>query len=128
MKNSTAYNWASAIIGFAVGIMFCIVVQEARAEEVCYEAYSTPVVVEYRITNLMITAYMFDTVEELAADVGEDVAAWSECETIVEQNIAWCEIWMVIPTNVLGDPHMDGLGHETLHGLIGDFHPEDNLE
>jgi len=131
MKETTRYELSGIIWGFIMGVAFTLALlagREARAEDICYAPYSTDVTPEYVVTNLLVTTHIFATVEELAADVGEDVASYSICETIVEENIAWCEIWIVQPTKVLGDPYMDGIGHEVAHGIWGDFHPEDNLE
>lgn len=104
-------------------LWFIAHVDIAGAKDVCYAPYGTEVTPEYEVTNVMVTAYVFDTAEELSADVGEKVASYSVCETLVEENVAWCEVWIVQPTNVLGDPAMDGIGHEVGHGIWGDFHP-----
>lgn len=94
-------------------------------DEVCYEPYGADIEAEYESDSLLITVNWYDSIEELQEAIGEeDTEAISECEVHPDRDIGWCEIWVVRPTKVLGDPNMDALGHEVLHGLWGDYHIE----
>jgi len=52
---------------------------------------------------------------------GDAFAEW----VVRDDGIADCTLWIHMPQQVLGDPDMDGIGHELLHCLAGNFHPED---
>ena len=98
------------------------------AEDVCFANGDELVKLEYLVSNLLLTVNWFDTEEELAEAVsalGYEVdqnLELSLCEVHPEQNIGWCELWLVKPQTVIGDPFMDSLGHEAAHGFFGDFH------
>ena len=87
----------------------------SASEQYCYEPYGSPVIATHHVSNLMISVNWIDD------DVG-DSEAWSKCEINEKHNTGWCEIWVKRPQKVIGDPAMDALGHEVLHGLLGDFH------
>lgn len=90
---------------------------------VCYEGGDEAVKPEFELTNMSMTVHWFDTVPELQEATGRrDAEALSSCEHYEDLNMAFCEIWVVRPARVLGDAQMDSLGHEVLHGLMGDFH------
>ena len=54
-----------------------------------------------------------------------EVDAWNECWNLTDRG-RYCEIHVVRPEFVWGDPKMDDLGHEVLHGFLdtdeGEFH------
>jgi hypothetical protein len=52
---------------------------------------------------------------------GDNYAQW----VVGDDGTADCTLWINMPEQILGDPDMDGMGHELLHCLTGDFHPED---
>ena len=98
------------------------------AEDVCFENGDELVKPEFIVSNLLLTVNWFDTEEELAEAVSalgyevDESLELSLCEVHPEQDIGWCELWLVIPTTVIGDPFMDSIGHEAGHGFFGDFH------
>jgi hypothetical protein len=121
-----------------VGLLFGIIlINPALSEETspeyddsiaCYEGGDELVKPEFVVQNLLVTANVYATeadlieaVEAMGYSTVEDLEL-SECEIHPDQNIGWCEIWVVMPTKVLGDPNMDAIGHEVAHGLFGDFH------
>lgn len=121
------WGWGFAIaLGYL--LLFAMMFGEAYAEDVCFANGDELVKPEYIISNLLITVNWFDTEEELAEAVSargyevEESLELSECEIHPEQDIGWCEVWLVKPRTVIGDPFMDSLGHEALHGFFGDFH------
>ena len=129
-------------IAVVLAIVLAFVISEASAfplselyieleyvpEEVCFENGNELVKPEFVVSNLLVTANWFNTAEELKAAVSElgyevdESLELSLCEVHPEQNIGWCEVWLVIPKTVIGDPFMDSLGHEVAHGFFGDFH------
>ena len=96
-----------------------------KSNEVCYEAYGSPVNKDgiMNVKHLMISIDWSLDEEELSLKVGEPAAAFSECLWSDDGIMGWCDIWAIEPDRVLGDPHIDGLGHEALHGFWGpDWH------
>ncbi len=80
--------------------------------------------------NLLIKVSWYDTTEELqealTARTGvdfSDTEAYSLCEVHYEDgdDIGFCELWLVRPDEV-DDYHTTSVGHEVLHGLLGDYH------
>ena len=114
MKYAVLKITLAVFLGFAAGSLVLV----ATAEEVCYEPYGQEVTGTHLVTNLVISVRWIDP-------EGSEDEAWSECEIQEDFNIGWCDIWVPMPVKVLGDPYMDALGHEVLHGLIGDFHESD---
>lgn len=88
---------------------------------ICYEPYGGPIKKEgrYDTKYLLISPFWHDTPAEVAEAVGEPAAAYSDCIWSNDGIMGWCDLWLVEPSEVLGDPHMDGIGHEVLHGLWG---------
>lgn len=93
-------------------------------DEVCYKPDKLPwcvaedrgnIVWEYDITNVCVTMHWTNR----SRDWGR-----SECEHHPEENFAYCEVWQRRPKKVWGDPNMETLGHESMHGYAGDFHPD----
>ena len=85
---------------------------------------------EYEITQLRIVVHWYDSDAEVTQawqSMGGDGEVWgfSECEAQVEYDYGACEIWVPRPRYLEGDPYMETLGHEVLHGLMGRFHDED---
>jgi len=117
-----------------VGIVFSFISMGIRLStptadaDVCFSGGGELVKPEFVVSNLLLTANWFDTEEELATAVSalgyevEENLEVSECEVHPDQDIGWCELWLVIPKYVIGDPYMDSLGHEAGHGFFGDFH------
>ena len=112
-------------------------IKEARGDSLsCYEGGGELIKPEYINTNLLIKVNWFDTMEELLDDLisyDPDNPEWVEyvlsageytdCDVYHENaDIGFCEVWAVMPKYVLGDPYVDGFGHEALHGLFGDYH------
>ncbi len=92
---------------------------------VCYEPYGGPIKKEgrYNVKHLLVSAFWYDSEDEVSWAVGQPAAAWSECIWSDDGIMGWCDIYTVEPVEVLGDPHMDALGHEVLHGFWGpDWH------
>jgi hypothetical protein len=104
------------ILAFAVGFFLGLVLTAFAEEEYCYKPYGQPVISTSYVSNVLVT------VNWIEPGSSPDAEAWSECEINELHNIAWCEVWVPRPLRPLGDPYMDALGHEVLHGLLGDFH------
>lgn len=78
------------------------------------------------------TPYEEDVRPEFVADISLVTIRWVEGERGMEAFASYyydeetkatiCLIAARMPTNVIGDPDMDTLGHELLHCLTGDFH------
>lgn len=98
--------------------------RESASERLtCYENVGELVKPEFELNNVSLTVHWYNTVEELGSATGQhDAEALSSCEHYPVANMAFCEVWVARPRNVVGDPQMDSLGHEVLHGLMGDFH------
>ncbi len=109
-------------IAIVLAIVLAFAISEAHAEDV---------VPEYENHNLLIKVNWYDTVKEVrealeGRDEGvsySDTLAYSECEVHYEDgaDIGFCEIWVVRPISV-DKEHTKSLGHEVLHGLLGDYH------
>ena len=116
------------LVFIALGFLFLGLSCVAKAEDVCFENGDEPVKPEYLVSNLLLTVNWFDTEEELSAAVSalgyevDESLELSLCEVHPDQNIGWCELWLVIPETVIGDPFMDSIGHEAAHGFFGNFH------
>jgi len=72
-----------------------------------------------------VQVHWYDSYEDLQNEWAKteegEADAWSECFPHVEFDRI-CEIHVVRPEFVWGDPRIDDLGHELLHTLWGDFH------
>ena len=133
MKEPTAWDnflwglqdWIADHEGFFIIIFFvfllCFVAGDADAEDV---------VPEYENTNVLLKINWFDTTKELQElltvrneEDFYDTAAYSECEVHYEggDDIGFCEIWVVRPKTV-DKEHTKSIGHEVLHGVLGDYH------
>lgn len=133
MNDRNANLLLGALVIVVILLAAIIMIVESAAQDIdpiCYENQGVIVQPTREMTNLLISVNWFDTLDELESVLerrtGEDqtgTEGYSECETYAERDIGWCEIWVVRPTYVLGDPNMDSLGHEVLHGLMGDYHP-----
>ena len=89
----------------------------ADVEEYCYTPYPSPVTQEFKAARVLVEIEYLDTGR------GELVeSSWYYDE---ETNTTICKIWIRVPDDVIGDPDMDGLGHEFLHCMIGNFHPDE---
>ncbi len=79
------------------------------------------------IENVITTFFFFENYAALWAALPEyrgDFEAISFCERKVKKNIAYCDIYQVMPTIVDGE-HTLSLGHEVEHGVFGDkYHVE----
>jgi len=88
----------------------------ANAGAVCYTEYGGPPQLEHRATHTLIEVVYMD------GPVGmETEASWAYDD---ETGISICKIWIRIPDKILGSADMDGMGHELLHCLTGDYHPD----
>lgn len=106
--------------------------QNIEGDPVCYMNDGERVVPEYEVEYLMTKVNWFDTTQEMRAAVlarnpdwdVSDMEGYSECTPYTEgvTVVMSCEIWVERPQFVFGDPRMDSLGHEILHGLMGGFH------
>ena len=78
-------------------------------------------------TVIVVSLHLYDDHEALNKEHVEihgddtEVAGWSDCEHQPEQNVAFCDIYVLRPEYVYGDG-MDTIGHEFWHGVAGDFH------
>jgi len=89
----------------------------ALAEEYCYDPYGSAVIPEWKANQTTILVTWTD-----APRGGGANSEWMYDEV---EKISICRIWVRMPEQILSDPDMDSLGHEVLHCLTGDFHPED---
>ena len=78
-------------------------------------------------TIIVISLHLYDDYDALNRDHAElhedhtKVEGWSNCELQPEQNVAFCDVYILRPEYV-DDNAMDTLGHEVWHGVAGDFH------
>ncbi len=92
-------------------------VEETKVVEYCYVPYPSPVTLEFKAARVLVE------IEYLDIGRGELVeSSWYYDE---ETDTTICKVWIRIPDDVIGDPDMDGLGHEFLHCMIGNFHPDE---
>ena len=92
-------------------------VEETKVVEYCYVPYPSPVTLEFKAARVLVEIEYLDTGR------GELVeSSWYYDD---ETNTTICKIWIRVPDDVIGDPDMDGLGHEFLHCMIGNFHPDE---
>lgn len=94
--------------------------------EQCFSPYAPVLYQEFEVQNVGITVHWYDTKAQMQDDLGDlfpdrDYSAASQCEKKPEFNISYCDIYVVRPTMV-DDNATLSIGHEVLHGLIGDFH------
>lgn len=99
---------------------------EKEPVEQCFSPYAPVLYPEFEVQNVGITVHWYDSKEEMQDDLGDlfpdrDYSAASQCEKKPEFNISYCDIYVVRPTMV-DDNATLSIGHEVLHGLIGDFH------
>lgn len=121
-----------ALTALLIASPFMMFAMDADQGAVCYLNEGEEVKPEYEATGLILVVHWFDTAEELRAAVAEsepgydvtDLEGFSLCTRMPELNAAVCDIWVQRPTHVMGDMNMDTLGHEVLHGLMGDFHDD----
>ena len=78
------------------------------------------------IDNIVVTMHTFQTYGEMREALAvvypkqdwSDIEGASDCFRNVEQNIAYCDVYIVEPREVDGE-HTLTLGHEVLHGRYG---------
>jgi len=90
----------------------------AETDDYCYAPYSTKVQPERMSTRAVVEVRWFHD----GLRGGDAFSDW----TVRSDGTADCVLWIHMPQQILGDPDMDGIGHEFLHCVAGDFHPEDN--
>jgi hypothetical protein len=86
---------------------------------VCFEAYGPPVTPEYILSGSIVLVKFIDQ-----SDMPDGYEAYAEYEVDFANNLSYCLITTSLPEQVLGDSKMDALGHELLHCITGNFHPE----
>jgi len=80
------------------------------------------------ITVIVSVMNYYDDYDELNRDhlllTGDEetVWGWSACEWQPKHNVAFCDVYTLMPKYVRNDPIMDTIGHEQTHGSCGDFH------
>ena len=52
----------------------------------------------------------------------ERVRAWSRCKWDEDNNVSFCDIYVLRPKFVYTDKALEALGHEMWHGVAGSFH------
>lgn len=79
------------------------------------------------IENVITTFFFFENYAALWDAWPEyrgEIEAISLCERKVKKNIAYCDVYVVLPTLVDGE-HTLSIGHEVEHGVFGeDYHVE----
>ena len=79
-------------------------------------------------TVVVLSLHLYDDHEALSKEHSEihkdktEVYGWSDCELQPEQNVAFCDVYVLRPTYVYSDPAICTLGHEVWHGVAGRFH------
>jgi len=101
-----------------IGFMVVVLSAGGLAAEYCYDPYGTGVIPEFEAKQTLVVVNW--------VDVGRGGDAGSSYYYDEETRTSICEVWVRMPEQILGDPDMDALGHEVLHCLAGDYHPEDN--
>jgi len=103
------------LLGVVAGGLI-VTIAEGEEAQFCYDPYGTAVVPEFKATQTLIQ------VKWSGVPRGEEAgSSWYYDE---ETDTSICVMWVRMPEQILGDPDMDALGHEVLHCLTGDFHPE----
>lgn len=122
--------WIVVIMTWCVSLGYVIgdAVKECPSGNVCYQVDSSERVdweagPEHDAVTFQVTWY--DSYEELREDLDlEDGDALSDCYEYSDGKRG-CDIYVVRPEFVWGDPRIDDLGHEVLHGFLeGDWHDE----
>lgn len=86
------------------------------------------------VTNATMSFHLFDSYEEMN-EYAEQLPNWelidpgpkhmlhgfSICDRREDANIAYCDIYLVMPRRI-DDEHTMTLGHEVLHGILGIYH------
>ncbi len=119
-------DWIGSHMGWIVAALLGALLFLGHAAD----AHAEDVVPEFENRNLLIKVNWFDTTRELQETLTArneedfyDTAAYSECEVHYEDgdDIGFCELWVVRPKTV-DKEHTKSIGHEVLHGLMGDYH------
>lgn len=117
---ATALFWSGFMFGYDECPSTAVCYYTDKTEKVRWFAEGTPDMACFK-------PFWYDSYEDVQASWPEEgeVDAWNECLDL-QDNIRYCEIHVVRPQYVYGDPAMDDLGHEVFHGFIdtelGDFH------
>ena len=118
------------MLGVAIGFVTAFVVIVPQLPNTCpegfecYRAYGTDVRPEYILMGTIVRVHFLEPTEITLPDTGESVAGYSTYRLDPQgRPFSWCEIYVPMPEQVLGDSAMDTIGHELLHCVTGDFHP-----
>ena len=69
--------------------------------------------------------YTQEDLDEMGYDPENEIWGWSNCEWQPENDIAFCDVYTVLPTVMIEgemSAEFDTFGHEVFHGACGDFH------
>lgn len=118
------------LLGVAIGFAACLVIvfpnlpTHCPEGMECYKPYGVDVTPEYILMGTIVRVHFLEPSEITLPDTGESVAGYSTYELDPQgRPFSWCQIYVPMPTQVLGDAAMDTIGHELLHCVTGDFHP-----
>jgi hypothetical protein len=116
---------------FLVGISGTyIVLTPAQGEEVCYGPSEGQLVTPTSNVSVVVSVFHWQENHEMIQVLFDDpmISGASACEIQEDKNIAFCDHYVVMPKYVYGDPAMDTIGHEVLHGAFGSYHSERTLD
>jgi hypothetical protein len=87
--------------------------------QICYVQHGDVVTPEYILQGAVVHVRWVDQ-----SELPDGIDGFAEYELDPDgRPMSWCRITVPLPTQVLGDPVMDTIGHEFMHCVTGDFHP-----
>lgn len=129
-----------AIKGAFIGVLLCFGAMVAgdlyrskpAIEESHFQTWQTQVSMSFDehiiptvfITNATYTVHWFPDLNSLQKYFDDQgILGQSMCEFYPKKNYSHCDLYLVLPKYV-DDEWVNTVGHETLHGLFGDYHRE----
>lgn len=94
------------------------------ADRVVLPSYQERIQCDDPITNVLVTLHTFSSYHELKTfarknhGITDPVDGYSDCLIDKENNIAWCDIYVMEPKIVDGW-NIWTIGHELFHGICG---------
>lgn len=133
MSKNVSPGIKGAFIGVILAVCAMIVgdyADQLRVKRADYETWQTTVSMSFDehiipttfITNATYTVHWFPDLTTLQAFLDDrHVLGQSNCEFYPQKNYSHCDLYVVLPKYV-DDEWVNTIGHEVLHGLLGDYH------